>query len=242
MTYDAAAGYVLLFGGEVGYLGTGANDTWAFYNGTWHSLTATAGRSPSPRFAPDLVYDPAAGYAVLFGGTPYWGAPTCDNDTWIFSAGKWTKLATPVAPSPRRAADMVYDPALRALLLVGGSTASFRPLHDTWMFKNGRWTQLRTPTHPGAQWWGAMAYDPVYRSVVLFGGCTAQGCGQARAGTWFFTANRTWINVSATYGLSAQPSPRSGAMTFYDPDLGAVVMYGGSFPSGYNTDQVWEFK
>jgi hypothetical protein len=242
MTYDAADRYVLLFGGEVGYIGTGSNDTWAFYNNSWHQLTRTAGTAPSPRFAPDLVYDPADGYVVMFGGTPYWGASTCFNDTWIFSGGTWTKLSTPVAPSPRRAADMVYDPALKSIVLVGGSTASFTALHDTWLFHGGRWSQVHTKPHPGAQWWGAMAYDPVFKSVLLFGGCTAAGCVSAHGGTWFFAANQTWVNVTATYSLSTEPSARSGAMTVYDPVAREVIMYGGSFPSGYNTNEVWAFR
>jgi hypothetical protein len=242
MTYDTADHYALLFGGEVGYIGTGNNETWAFYHHSWHNLTRAVGPAPSPRFAPDVVYDPADGYVVLFGGTPQWGASTCFNDTWIFSAGKWHQLTSAVAPSPRRGADMVYDPALRSVVLVGGSTANFTPLHDTWLFSAGKWTPLQTKPHPRAQWWGAMAYDPHYKAVVLFGGCTVRGCTTARASTWFLLANRTWVDASTAFGRSHHPSARSGTMAFYDPLAREIIVYGGSFPNGSSTDEVWALR
>src|SRR5205807_277122 len=56
MAYDAADGYILLFGGAgntVGILG----DTWEFHGGQWTQLSPAS--SPSPRQYPSMVYDAA---------------------------------------------------------------------------------------------------------------------------------------------------------------------------------------
>jgi N-acetylneuraminic acid mutarotase len=107
LVYDPADRKVILFGGvTVTQL---ANDLWAYsyQANTWTRL-APAGPQPPPCAYPSMVYDPAAGQAILFGG---WTGTNTFGDTWIYepSASKWSKLSTTGSPHPRWGASMVYD-------------------------------------------------------------------------------------------------------------------------------------
>jgi hypothetical protein len=103
-----------------------------------------------------MAYDPALGHTVLFGGAvprpykyPNETDPVLVNDTWIYHGKPWTKQYPASAPTPRIGALMVYDAALKSLVLYGGcgpkqpscgdGTTIF-PLSDTWTYG---------PTHRG---------------------------------------------------------------------------------------------
>jgi len=60
MTYDAANGTVVLFGG------VGLHDTWTWDGTNW--TRPFPANSPSGRAAGAMAYDAATGNAVLFGG------------------------------------------------------------------------------------------------------------------------------------------------------------------------------
>jgi len=67
MAYDAADGYVLLFGGTESFNSTTSlGDTWEFHAGQWTQLFPSS--SPSPRIFASMAYDAADGYVLLFGG------------------------------------------------------------------------------------------------------------------------------------------------------------------------------
>src|SRR2546426_418399 len=119
MVYDAANGYVLLFGGLDGNLYP-LGDTWEFHAGTWTQLFPST--SPSPRFA-SMAYDAADGYVLLFGGS-------LQSDAWEFQAGVWTQLFPSTSPAPRSAAPIVYDAAGGSVLLFGG-VGPFAPIQST---------------------------------------------------------------------------------------------------------------
>ena len=100
MSYDAADGYVILFGG-IDTANNFLGDTWKFSAGVWTNITKSSG--PSPRASSAMVYDSADGYVVLFGGGS--GAldvfPTISlHDTWKFSGGSWTNVTATSSPPP----------------------------------------------------------------------------------------------------------------------------------------------
>ncbi len=69
-TWDAADGYLLLYGGLEGNAYPAAstyNDTWVFLHGVWTEKFPAL--SPGPRFGVAMAYDFHDGYVVLFGGT-----------------------------------------------------------------------------------------------------------------------------------------------------------------------------
>src|SRR5439155_27344629 len=91
MTYDAADGYLLLFGGASTVSGNSA-DTWKFKGGAWKQLTPVT--SPPGRNDAVMTFDAANGYVLLFGGLGFGGDL---GDAWRFRAGHWTHV-TPRFP------------------------------------------------------------------------------------------------------------------------------------------------
>ncbi|MCI4318435.1 MAG: hypothetical protein L3J96_07845, partial [Thermoplasmata archaeon] len=132
MTYDAADGSAILFGGCT-RVACPTNDSWKFHGGHWTNLTASSAIGPSPRVYPAMAYDPAVGKLILFGGAASPTGPVY-GDTWTFTGGVWAPLTFTHSPPGRYGADLVYDPAIRGLILFGGYGSSASGLSDTWMF------------------------------------------------------------------------------------------------------------
>jgi PKD domain/Galactose oxidase, central domain len=237
IAYDAADGYVVLFGGlntAVGALG----DTWILRNGTWSNISSTAGTPPAARFDASMAYDAANGYVVLFGGESASGFFL--NDTWEFQAGRWSQLS-PSGPVPaeRYEAGMTYDAAARELVLFGGSDSSTY-FNDTWTFSSGNWTKLSVQgSHaPPSRRLAAFSYDAADNVSVLFGGVTASFTGFND--TWTF-ANRTWTELNE----SGRPVPTARWVVYsvYDPELGGDLLMGGCVNQGCHStlDDTWVF-
>ncbi|MFI5414349.1 MAG: hypothetical protein ACHQ16_01590, partial [Candidatus Lutacidiplasmatales archaeon] len=170
MTYDAADGYLLLFGG---LSASGAsvieNDTWSFGGGAWHSRPALAGATtPSGRYDEMLQYDPVDHTTVLFGGI---GVSADLGDTWTYRAGNWTAIGTPssVAPGARHGAETCFDAADRYVFLLGGQLGG-ASLSDVWSFSGGIWSPLMVSGNPPAGYGGQMTYDAADGYVLWFSG------------------------------------------------------------------------
>src|SRR6267143_83401 len=229
MTYDAADGYVLLFGGAGLTGGVGdLRDTWKFSAGSWTQLFPST--SPQQRYAASMAYDAADGYVVLFSGGSDMNSATCFGtcgDTWQFKAGTWTQLSPATSPTPRAFASMSYDAADSYVILFGGSPYGAGPLNDTWEFKAGSWTQLSPSSAPSPRSYASMVYDVADGYVLLFGGDGVPG------DTWQFRAG-TWTQLSP----SNAPSRRSLYSMAYDATDGYALLFSGST----STSDTWQFK
>ncbi len=198
ITYFPPENAVVLFGGYRynGLEGVAYNDTWLFYNDSWHNVTATAGSAPSPRFEGTLQWDGSDGYALLFGGST--AAGTSLGDTWSFN-GTWKNLSSSVGeytPAPRAGAAIAASPS-GYLMLYGGEddgtvlTDSDQPCVSTvaWWFHDGGWIQMGdTPAciqgpvgvplagsennsgPPCGRVGAALGWSPQNERFVLFGG------------------------------------------------------------------------
>jgi hypothetical protein len=166
MTYDAARGQVVMFGGASGTFDPNKyHGTWVWDGTNWHA-TFTA-NEPSPRYFGALAYDSAHGQVVLFGGTTgpgtFYGGPSLwDGSTWT--------AASPVGsvPTLRYGHSMAWDDALGGVVLFGGYNGS--TLGDTWVWDGSNWSQKRPASSPPGRLYSAVAYDAAHRQVVLFGG------------------------------------------------------------------------
>ena len=122
MAYDAADGYVVLFGGATG--GGDQDDTWTYSHGIWTALCHTGYCYPVQRDSAAMAYDPQLGYVVLFGGfTNVWGYGPYSwlNDTWGYVGGVWTHLfPNGSIPSSREGMAFSYDQRDKVLVLFGG--------------------------------------------------------------------------------------------------------------------------
>ena len=192
--YDAADGYVVLFGGYGVEPGTSyqntLNDTWLFQAGTWSQWISAACQTCSPnppgRYLVGMVYDAIDGYVVMFGGanysTPNSSVRTFLNDTWVFSGGSWSNITSTAgaAPPPRASGAFVYDSATGYALLYGGQTSNGTAIFDTWSFSGGAWSPLFPAHNPGPDFYAMASFDPVGQHVLYLAGLSATGT------TWLY--------------------------------------------------------
>ena len=208
--YDAADGYVLLFGGY------GANgslaDTWEYAGGAWTRLTPTTSPAGGSGAQPEYVYDAADGYVLLVYGSPghQW--------TWTFSAGVWSNITTSAGtPPPGFVTNpLVYDSTDGYVLAFGTYGTSFT--NQTWSFKGGVWKNLTSTAGnapPAASGGGTLLDFPPGGYVLLF-----QGTGGNDTYTF---ANGSWAPLFAPNG----PGPITYTAAGYDPVALAAVMFGG---------------
>lgn len=239
MTYDAADGYLVLFGGWNNTQLTPLGDTWILGGGRWTQLHPAI--APPFRRGASMAYDAYDNEVILFGGN---ANGTMLNDTWRFSAGNWTDLSAQPAnatntPAPRFLASVTYDPVDAALVLFGGCQFNGCPyqLNDTWEFRAGNWTQLAPALSPPVRGGGTMAWDPAAGAIVLYGGTLASGLHSNQ--TWSYSAG-TWRTVNAS-----GPGPLGDEFLAWDSADELLLLFGGLLdsPSGGNgpVGATWAF-
>jgi hypothetical protein len=135
VTYDAANGTVILFGGDIrnGNRGAGIylGDTWTWDGVTWTQLFPAV--APAARATTCLTYDANLGAVVLFGGSSDFDSGQAWNDTWTWNGKDWTKRLPATRPPARWVAGLDFDPLTRGLVLFSGENNSGF-LDDTWLF------------------------------------------------------------------------------------------------------------
>jgi hypothetical protein len=146
MAYDPQADRVILFGG--GDWKNFMEDTWAYdYNtDTWEEIIPSDGIHPSQREGHAMVYDNAAGWMLLYGGS------IRGSETWSFetSTSTWTLLEPVQTPGRRKAHAMAYSSTADLVILYGGEPGgvNFDFTDQTWSFdlNSNTWTNLtRSP-------------------------------------------------------------------------------------------------
>jgi hypothetical protein len=234
MAYDPVSMSTLLFGGNQTFDNLNyavQNDTWQLKGGQWTQLLPTTTGNPLARSGAAMVYYPAANKVVLFGGSDL---STQDfNDTWVWdeSNSTWTQISPAVSPSGaalvgRRfdSQGMAYDPNTGTIVMFGGiarnNTTFF---NDTWVLSfsppnTWTWTQMTPTSSPSARR-TVLATDPA-GNVMLFGGTGSTG---NLGDTWVWNGTN-WYQQSP----AMSPSARDLHNTAFDPDLGVVVLFGGT--------------
>ncbi len=226
MAYDPVDQLTVYFGG-CGNTVCPDNQTWAFANGHWANLTDPFHAPPARRYG-SMVYDPNMGGLLLFGGL---GVTVALNDTWLFRDGLWTNLTwIGKAPPARYGAGMTFDPSPEenGTILFGGIVSGIGYWNDTWIWQGwSGWSPLVTSFSPAPSGFGGMAYDPADGAVVLYRPDTVNETWELYSGQWWL------VNVPGP-GYHFAPS-----MT-YDPELSAVVLFGGVTLGGFVSD-TWTF-
>ncbi len=199
------------------------------------------------------------------------------NATLVYNGKGWTHLHPAKSPPVRDGASMAWDPATGQLLLFGGAVANectnLYPekctpelYNDTWEWNGNNWIELRPATAPTPLSNAAMAYQPGV-GLILFGGQTPSGslkdddasqltgvefsawedgaCGCTPLDWTYVWAGGKWTKLSPA---TSPPATIGGTMA-YDPDLGEVVLFGGTGPSpwkqyavGQEPPYVWAFN
>jgi hypothetical protein len=138
---------------------------------------------------------------------------------------------------------MVYDPALREVVLMGGYD-NWTILAYTWTFVNNTWTQVLKNGPPPARSGSAIDYDPALGGVVLFAGNSED---LYMNDVWLFTGKL--VNGTMWTSLWAYPSPphRAVGRGIYDPVTEQFVVFGGQYDesgnggSGAYLNDTWAF-
>ncbi|MDE1820463.1 MAG: PKD domain-containing protein [Euryarchaeota archaeon] len=233
MVYDAADGYVLLYGGLQDVSNQEPGDTWTYKAGVWTQLTPTT--APSPRVGAGMAYDAADGYVVLFGGADE-HSNNYYADTWEFLGGSWTLLSPSTSPSARYFPSMTYDSADGYVLLFGGAVSTSVPLGDTWSFVGGQWTNLGTLGPPPSRYTAAMAYDAADGYTIMYGGLSGT---TYESDTWEFLGGG-WTQLAPA--TSPGKLANIGDMMVWDSSLGSVLLVGGDSGTSSCTSNTWTFK
>ncbi len=129
---DPATGQIILYGGcSSGFGPCPQGDLWSYdpAAGTWTNITPVAG--PAARSNPAMVWDTAAGRALLFGGLSEAGQTV---DLWdgrfVDGVFTWSELSQGgELPAARASHDAVY---LDGSMYVFGGSNSNGVLNDLW--------------------------------------------------------------------------------------------------------------
>ncbi len=172
IVWDASTSQLLLFGG--GNVDTSAlsSATWLWIGETWRELHPFT--SPPANLAGSLAYDPTTQNVVLFGGLV--DKPSgYTSATWNWNGTDWVKASQKVAPEPRYAAAMAFDPLSKEMILFGGAIGGgYITYSGTWQWDGNNWAQLYPETVPTTRAAEMMAFDPSTDQLVMFGGSSSK--------------------------------------------------------------------
>ncbi len=149
----------------------------------------------------------------------------------------WIEPALNVPPEARCCASAVYDSALHATVLFGGSTYN-TIFNDTWVFsKTSGWKQLAPRVSPPPLTGAFMAYDAITKTVILFGGNMN---GTSSDETWTFNGE-TWTQQFPPVSPSPRESNTNGMV--FDSAIGKVVLFGGwEYGPSNPLSDTWEWN
>lgn len=159
ITYDAARGRVLLFGGHTGG-NVGLADLWSWDGLSWMQIY---NGGPTPRRGAAMTYDAARQSVVLFGGLGSLGGQVSVffGDTWEWDGSHWLLRFGLPGPAARANASFSYDTVRQRGILTGGNPA-MGTYTDTWEWDGAAWSQTVTNGAPR----GLLAYDRVRQVTV----------------------------------------------------------------------------
>jgi len=230
MTYDAATGQIVLFGGdgpagcEIERVCGPLGETWTLDGSTWSEL-GTASQTPAVSQSV-LAYDSGTGQLVY-----YTDNSSDANFTWTYDGVTWDDHERLASMPPEFGASMAYDPSSGQLILFGGFANGY--LNDTWDWNGDSWTELSPPVSPTPRQGASMAYDAALGEIVLFGGYG--GGGEVYDDdTWSWNGS-TWTELSP----ATSPPARYLASMDYDAGSGQLVLFGGT--DGSDFDDTWTF-
>lgn len=240
LVYNPVTTHMLLYGGftqtDAGTkLVYDLDETWEWTGARW--VQRFPAHTPGGRSTMGMVFDTARNRVVLFGGK---NGTTEFNDTWVYQNDDWTKLDTPNAPPVREVPGMAYDPIRDRVVVFGGtynllssdgktSTATAR--FDTWEFDGTTWVQ-RSSDGPHVSK-PILQYDPSRNQLLLLGldenTATLMYQYDPGAGSW------TKLTPAAL------PPCVNEAATAFEPNLGRILLTGGTCTTSSVNDETWEW-
>lgn len=198
-------------------------------DGGWATLPVPA--QVPPRSNHDLAYDPEHRRLVTCGG--FSGTtPPFSLDCWALDDSGWRRLEGPTADVLMTGTSMVFDPATRKLLLMGGGT------NDTWLLDGDVWVRHAAPADFLPRPNPTLAWEPGHGRVLLVGGISSPDGGAT------VYLNDVWSLSTTTTRLADAPfTPRNQHTMVADPARARVALIGGRNSSGtYLPMETWFFN
>jgi PKD repeat protein len=208
LTYDAAIGGVVLFGGLVrasgGYF---LDDTWVWDGTTWTQVLPTV--KPSARYGHAMTYDAASSRVILFGG---FAADTggVTGDTWLF--GERQALNAMASASP------LSGSVPLPVNFTGSATGGTPPYTFDWDFGDG--SQHDTTQNPSRTYTAVGNYqvtltvtDAVSISAIagVTIGVSPPGCTLSCSASALSLGT---VGIGVPFSVTATPSGCTGTPTF----------------------------
>ncbi len=200
-----------------------------------YDWTSLGSGSPSARSGMSFAYDDDQNKLIMFGGTC--SGHAC-SDTWEYTAVSGWQQININGPSAREGAYMTYDSTRQKVVLFGGHVWAGSHLSETWEFDGTNWAQKSTSTNPSSRSAHAIVFDQNRNKVIMFGGWTNSQLGNDILGdTWEYDGTN-WAQISST----TSPPARSNMQMVYAPNLGGVVLFGGTGRDHVYYNDTWLYN
>jgi hypothetical protein len=255
MSYDAARGVTVMFGGLLRNFSF-SSETWEWNGNSW---IFRSNQGPQARYGATMAYDSDHGTNYLFGGNVGNLSVQTDmrNDLWAWDGLSWKaidwKSVSANGPAPRVYSSSCYDSDAHKFVIYGGENASDSDT-DTWEYDpgSGRWTKVADGTPYEPIWGSGMAYDTARHVRVLTTRQPSAYSGRDiivsewMNGKWQQNTNAQTDPVPASFGLSfGRPPQGLGGYGFtYNPDRKLVILNSGTsdgniYPWTWGYDGNW---
>lgn len=223
----------------------GLKESWIYTesNSTWSNFNCKRYLCPPARSFHSAAYDPVRDQHVLFGGDPgNWDLPYYLNDTYTFSAGRWSARAVSSPPPGRAtAAASFVGGSVRKVIMYGGayyalvqaSTPYYRweARCDMWAWDGSKWLPITMTNSGPCLAFPAMVWDDAtQRLIVTSGETVVEGVEIPNHESWYFQFDEPtkghWSQTnSGFYSCAYTASPM--ALMAYDVPSSRKVFFGG---------------
>jgi hypothetical protein len=189
-----------------------------------------AKNAPKPKGSEDasLIYDPAGGRVILYGGKD--DANLSVTETWAFDSGAWAwSRITTNGKTPPASEDhtTIYDPAAHRMILYGGENGPTTNKLWSLDLKTSTWKELANQQAPRRESHSAV-YDSRGKRMVVFGGLdrTREDLYEV----WAMDLDpasptfEKWQEISVAEGRAPG---RIDHVAIYDPVKNRMVFHGG---------------
>jgi hypothetical protein len=203
--------------------------------------------NPSGRAYTSMAFDSESQRVILFGGQTgdYQRSSSYNGETWAFdvTTHEWTQMKPPSGPTPRIAAELVYDAESDRVIMYGGGLGPVSitwGVNSTWAYDYNTNTWKEMAKGPASHFGARLAYDAESDRIILFGGYNMSGNFYYND-TWSYDFNTdTWTEMKPS---TSPPGRNYHAMT-YDAKSDRVLIWGGSDVDGVkpvDDGSIWSY-
>lgn len=135
---------------------------WSWNGTAWTAVHPA--HMPPARWGQAMVYDPAIGKILMYGGMAIEPDHAPLNDVWEWDGHDWSALPTPALGMGNPITQLAYARTGGLLLLANDFNGLSGP-EAMWTFDGARWTKVDASTP--ACIWCELAYDPIRDVTVM---------------------------------------------------------------------------